>query len=152
MSIRILLGSLGLSICLGAHALETENRSEAELLALATTLAQHAGSSQWQQLWQRSREAGHLAPGAVAHFTLPAQRIDELTRATLASPQSAKAEKGTRARYRRDFQPLVLGNANGTPLSALCLSVDWRTLPERISGDAAPWMGQVSLLLSQPCP
>ncbi|OLS62750.1 hypothetical protein [Pseudomonas putida] len=152
MSPRILLGSLVLSTSLGAQALETENRPQAELIALATTLAQHAGSSQWQLLWQRSREAGHLTPGKAAHFTLPAQRIDELTRATLASPHSATAEKRTRVQYRRDFQPLVLGNLDGSPLSALCLTVDWRTLPERTGGDAGPWMGQVSLLLSQPCP
>jgi len=152
MSLRILLGSLALSTSLGAQALETEKRSQAELIALASTLAQHAGSSQWQQLWQRSREAGHLSPGNAAHFTLPQPRIDELTRATLANPQSAHAEKATRVRYRRDFQPLVLGNDNGRPLGALCLSVDWRTLPERIDGNPAPWMGQVSLLLSQPCP
>lgn len=151
MSLRILIGSLVLSTSLGAQALDTENRPQAELLALATTLAQHAGSSQWQQLWQRSREAGHLTPGSTAHFTLPHQRIDELTRATLASAQSATPEKRTRVDYRRDFQPLVLGEQDGTPLTALCLSVDWRTLPERISGDPAPWMGQVSLLLSRPC-
>ena len=129
MSLRILLGSLALSTCLGAQALETARRSQTELTALATTLAQHAGSSQWQQLWQRTREAGHLSPGKVAHFTLSQPRIDELTRITLASPHSAQAYKLTRVRYRRDFQPLVLGNDNGTPLSALCLSVDWRTLP-----------------------
>lgn len=151
MSLRILLGSLALSTCLGVQALETENRSETELIALASSLARSASSSQWQQLWQRSRAAGHLASGTAAHFTLPAQRIDELTRATLASPHSATAEKLTRVQYRRDFQPLVLGKLDGTPLMALCLTVDWRTLPERISGDPTPWMAQVSLLTSQPC-
>ncbi|MFJ4374466.1 hypothetical protein ACIP1T_17905 [Pseudomonas japonica] len=152
MPIRTLLGSLVLSTSLDAHALDSERLSEADLLALASHLAQSAGSSQWQQLWQRSRSAGHLSPGNVAHFTLPQPQIAQLTRATLDNPQSAQAESGTRARYRRDFQPLVLGNDNGKPLTALCLWVDWRTLPERVSGSATSWMGQVSLLVSKPCP
>lgn len=152
MSFRLLLGSLALSTCLGAQALESEKRTEAELIALGTSLARYAGSSQWQQLWQRSREAGHLGRGTAPYFTVTAQQVDELTRQTLVQPDSAVAEKTTRALYRRDFRPLVLGTDNGTPLTALCLSVDWRTLPEHIKGSPAPWMGQVSLLTSQPCP
>lgn len=152
MSLRTLLGSLVLSTCLGAQALETENRSETELIALASSLAQTAGSSQWQLLWQRSREAGHLTPGKAAHFVVSQQRIDELTRATLSRPDSASAQNLTRVQYRRDFQPLVVGKLGGTPLSALCLTVDWRTFPEGARGDPGPWMGQVSLLVSQPCP
>ncbi|MDR0280481.1 MAG: hypothetical protein LBJ37_21615 [Paucimonas sp.] len=152
MSLRLLLGSVALSASLGAHALNTENLTESELLALATHLAQNAGSSQWQQLWQRTRSAGHLSPGKVPHFTVPQQQIAELALATLQRADAARAEKGTRARYRRDFQPLVVGNDNGTSLSAVCLSVDWRTLPDNLSGSPVPWLGQVSLLLSKPCP
>ncbi|MEE1924818.1 hypothetical protein V0R50_24145 [Pseudomonas sp. 148P] len=152
MSLRLLLGSLALSASLGAHALDTNNLTETELLALATSLAQNAGSSQWQQLWQRTRSAGHLAPGKVPYFTIPQQQIAELALVTLESADGASAGKGTRALYRRDFQPLVVGNDNGTPLSAVCLSVDWRTVPDNLSGSAVPWMGQISLLLSQPCP
>jgi len=152
MSIRILLGSLALSTSLGAQALNTENLAEADLLALATALAQSAGSSQWQQLWQRSRAAGHLSPGQAAHFTLDQPQIARLTLATLEKADAATAERGTRARYRRDFQPQVLGNDKGTPLSALCVWVDWRTLPERLGASRKLEMGQVSLLLSKPCP
>ncbi|MHA6194218.1 hypothetical protein ACX3YG_07605 [Pseudomonas wadenswilerensis] len=152
MSLRLLLGSLVLSASLGAHALNTENLTETELLALATSLAQNAGSSQWQQLWQRTRSAGHLTPGKVAYFTVPQQQIAELALATLQSADGVNADKSTRARYRRDFHPLVVGSDKGTPLSAVCLSVDWRTVPDHLSGSAVPWMGQVSLLYSQPCP
>lgn len=151
MPFRLLLGSLVLSTSLGAHALNTENLTETELLSLATSLAQNAGSSQWQQLWQRTRSAGHLTPGKVPYFTVPQQQIAELALVALQGADSASAEKGTRAHYRRDFHPLVVGSDNGTPLSALCLSVDWRTVPDNLSGSVVPWMGQVSLLLSQPC-
>lgn len=152
MSLRLLLGSLALSASLGAHALNTENLPETELLALATHLAQNAGSSQWQQLWQRTRNAGHLAPGKAPYFTVSQRQIAELSLATLHAPDSARAEKGTRVRYRRDFQPQVVGSDNGTPLSALCLSVDWRSVPDNLGASPVPWMGQASLLLSQPCP
>ena len=38
---------------------------------------------------------------------------------------------------------------NGASLSAVCLWVDWRTLPENSASTVH--MGQVSLLLSKPC-
>lgn len=152
MSIRLLLGSLMLATSLGTYALNTEKLPESALLSLGATLAHSAGSSQWQQLWQRTRTAGHLSPGEIAHFTLPQPQVAELVKSTLRQADSADAAKTTQVRYRRDFQPQVVGMLSGTPLSAICLWVDWRTLPDLHSTAMAPHMGQVSLLVSRPCP
>ena len=40
------------------HALDTRQASTEQLLELGRELAAHAGASQWQQLWQRVRQAG----------------------------------------------------------------------------------------------
>lgn len=149
MPVRLLFATLVLSTSLDSHALNTENQSESTLLTLGTTLASSAGSSQWQQLWQRTRDAGHLAPGSTAYFTLSHPQIAERVRQTLGHADSVIPERTTRARYRRDFQPEVVGMNNGASLSAVCLWVDWRTLPENSA--SAVHMGQVSLLLSKPC-
>ena len=150
MPIRLLFGSLALSASLDSHALNTEQHAESTLLALGTSLAQSASSSQWQQLWQRTRAAGHLTPGNVAHFTLSHPHVAEHVRDTLDHADTVTPEHGTRARYRRDFQPQVVGIDSGVALTAVCLWVDWRTLPENLA--SAAHMGQVSLLLSKPCP
>lgn len=152
MTLRPLFGSLVLCTSLAAHALNTEQLPDATLLALGSSLAQNAGSSQWQQLWQRTRAAGHLTPGAAAHFTLAQATIVELVTATLGAADAVSASKGTRAHYRRDFSPLVTGMDNGRPLSAICLWVDWRTLPENAIAASARHLSQVSLLVSHPCP
>lgn len=151
MTLRILFGSLALSLSFGAQALTTEDLPESTLRALGATLAQHAGSSQWQQLWQRTRSGGHLVAGSVPYFSLPHPRIVERVRATLAEADSVTAEKGTRALYRRDFQPEVVGAHNGTPLSAVCVWVDWRSAAQPASALTPAQTGQVSLLVSQPC-
>lgn len=149
MPVRLLLATLALSASLDSHALNTENQSESTLRTLGTTLAGSAGSSQWQQLWQRTRDAGHLAPGTAAYFTLPHPQIAERVKETLSHADTVTPERTTRARYRRDFQPQVVGMNNGVSLSAVCLWVDWRTLPQTSAN--AVHMGQVSLLLSKPC-
>lgn len=152
MTLRFLLGSLALSTCLTAQALTTEDLPESTLHVLGAALAQNAGSSQWQQLWQRTRNGGHLAPGSTAWFSLPHPQIVERVKATLADADSVTAEHGTRARYRRDFQPEVVGRHNGTALSAVCLWVDWRGTPQQTSLPTPGQMGLVSLLVSHPCP
>lgn len=151
MSFRILSASLALFISAGAHALTTDNLPDTTLRALGARLAEQAGSSQWQQLWQRTRDAGHLGAGKVAHFTLDQPRIAGLVAATLADADTVIAEKSTRARYRRDFRPLVVGTYNGSPLTAVCLWVDWRSAPSGMLPAHVASMGQVSLLLSKPC-
>lgn len=151
MSLRLLLGSLALSTCLAAQALTTEDLPESTLHALGAALAQNAGSSQWQQLWQRTRSGGHLAPGNTASFSLPHPLLAERVKATLADADTVAAEHGTHARYRRDFLPEVVGTDNGTALSAICLWVDWRSAPQRPSLPKPAEMGMVSLLVSQPC-
>ncbi len=150
MPIRMLFASLALLATLDSHALNTENQSESSLRALGATLATSAGSSQWQQLWQRTRDAGHLTPGDTPHFTLSHPQIAEHVRATLSHADSVTPEGTTQALYRRDFQPQVLGMDKGAALSAICLWVDWRTLAQNQS--SGTHMGQVSLLLSKPCP
>ena len=150
MPIRLLFASLALFVTLDSHALNTENQSESTLRTLGATLASSAGNSQWQQLWQRTRDAGHLTPGDAPHFTLSHPQIAEHVRATLSHPDTVTPQGATQAQYRRDFKPQALGLDNGTTLSAVCLWVDWRTLAQNQSSGAH--MGQVSLLLSKPCP
>lgn len=150
MPVRLLFGSLALSASLDSHALNTEQQSESSLRTLGATLAQVAGSSQWQQLWQRTREAGHLSPDSTVYFTLSHRQIAQRVRDTLEQADTAIPEHATHVRYRRDFQPQVVGIDNGMPRSAVCLWVDLRTLPENRPN--AAHMGQASLLLSKPCP
>ena len=42
------------------HALDTREVTTAQLRELGRDLERHAGASQWQQLWQRVRQAGYL--------------------------------------------------------------------------------------------
>lgn len=152
MNLPSLIGALALAACVNVQALETQTVTQATLLNLAATLATEAGSTQWQQLWQRTREAGYFTPSASAvHFSVSQGEIPALVAATLANADSATAGKSTQALYRRDFSPRVLGLAGTSRYTALCLWVDWRTLPQRIPATPGPFMKQVSLLLAQPC-
>ena len=152
MSMRTLLLSLLLLGPLDAHALATESQPRAVLLELAAQLAQGAGSSQWQQLWQRTRQAGHLhASPQTLHFDVPQVQIPQLVASTLAGADEALALKQTQVRYRRDFHPRIIGKAGAQELTALCIWVDWRSLPDQGISRPAAYLGQVSLLLARPC-
>ncbi|MGJ7548928.1 hypothetical protein [Pseudomonas alloputida] len=137
---------------LPTHALDTGQAAPEQLLKLGSQLAAHAGSSQWQQLWQRTRAAGHLqvTPGQ-AYFTIPHPLLPELARQTLAQADQVETVKRTLVRYRRTFPDRVIGLLDGQPLNSLCLIIDWRTLPEEQADKAQAYLGSASLLNSYPC-
>lgn len=135
-----------------SHAMNTENLSEKTLKAYGHSLATAAGSNQWQQLWQRTRAAGHFQPeGTQARFTLSMQQIPGLVSDTLSDAHGVRADKGTQALYRHDFTPRVVGIEGTQNLTAICLRVDWRSLPEQTPTSDGAQMGSVSLLLVKPC-
>jgi hypothetical protein len=135
-----------------SHAMSTENLPATTLKDYGQTLASAAGSSQWQQLWQRTRAAGYFTQeGPQARFTLPMTLIPELVSTTLRDAHSVQPDKGTQALYRRDFAPRVVGTEGSQTLTAICLKVDWRSLPEHTPPSDAAQMGSVSLLFVWPC-
>lgn len=137
---------------LSLHALDTRQTGAEHLLELGRELAAHAGASQWQQLWQRVRQAGYLqADAAPIHFSVPTARLPDLARQTLAQADQVQALRQTQALYRRSFAGLVIGQRNGQPLHALCLLVDWRTLPQGMRATPQAYLGSASLLSSYPC-
>ncbi|QBF26174.1 hypothetical protein EXN22_10885 [Pseudomonas tructae] len=153
MFMRTLLGCLILlGPLLKAHALPTENVPSSVLKSLGTELADNASNSQWQQLWQRTRHAGHLGSGAqTVHFTVPQAQIPALVAQTLTNADEAGPLKQTQVRYRRDFHPRVIGKAATGELSAVCVWVDWRSFPTQAINRPAGHLQQVSLLLARPC-
>lgn len=136
----------------GAHALQTTDLPEASLRAYATTLADVMGSSQLQQLWKRTRDAGHFsgAQGS-AYFTAPMRDIPTLVKQTLAQPDGLTALKQTQVDYRRDFHPQEVGKAGADALTAVCLRVDWNALPRAARPEHGQAMGLASLLTARPC-
>ncbi|GGU76681.1 hypothetical protein GCM10009504_37240 [Pseudomonas laurentiana] len=144
--------SIGLLVCIEAQALQTVDLDPSHLKQLGTGLANSAGNSQWQQLWQRSRQAGHLgSPETQEAFTVTMREIPPLVRATLTSADSAQGLKKTQALYRRDFAPQVVGARGDTPLTAICLWVDWRSFPDNALPRQTALMAQVNLLITHPC-
>ncbi|MFV3292514.1 hypothetical protein ACNFBR_27745 [Pseudomonas sp. NY11955] len=134
------------------HALDTQQTPGEHLLELGRELAAHAGASQWQQLWQRVRQAGYLqSDAAPVHFSVPMARLPDLARQTLAEADQVQALRQTQALYRRSFAGPAIGQSNGKPLHALCLLVDWRTLPEGMRATPRAYLGSASLLSSYPC-
>ncbi|WP_144172852.1 hypothetical protein [Pseudomonas sp. Kh13] len=134
------------------HALDTRQPAAEQLLELGRELAAHAGSSQWQQLWQRVRRAGYLqVNGAPVHFSVPLAQLPELARQTLARADQVQALQQTQALYRRNFADQVIGQRDGQPLHALCLLVDWRTLPQGMLDTPQAYLRSASLLSSYPC-
>lgn len=134
------------------YALDTRQTPAEQLLDLGRELAAHAGASQWQQLWQRVRQAGYLqANGAPIHFSVPTARLPELARQTLAEADQVQALQQTQALYRRSFAGQVIGQRNGQALHALCLLVDWRTLPQGMRDTPQAYLRSASLLNSYPC-
>lgn len=134
------------------HALDTHQASAEQLLELGRELATQAGASQWQQLWQRVRQAGYLqANGTPVHFSTPQAQLPDLARQTLAEADQVKAMQQTQALYRRSFAGQVIGQRDGQPLEALCLLVDWRTLPQGMRDTPQAYLHGASLLSSYPC-
>jgi hypothetical protein len=135
-----------------AHALQTIDLPESSLRAYAATLAGAVGSSQLQQLWKRTRDAGHFGGAqGTAYFTAPMRDIPALVNQTLAQPDELAALKQTQVDYRRDFSPQVVGKAGAAALTAVCLRVDWNALPQSAQPDHGQAMGLVSLLTAKPC-
>ncbi|MDF0731996.1 hypothetical protein P0Y43_14875 [Pseudomonas entomophila] len=133
-------------------ALDTAPLTQPQLLRLGNALAYTAGASQWQQLWQRVRETGHLRiEPEQRHFTLPQTRLPELARQTLETADQVLPVNRTQALYRRDFSPTTIGQVKGQPLNAFCLVVDWRSLPEAMRENPHAYLGQASLLEAYPC-
>lgn len=151
MSIRNL--SFLLILASGAcHAMSTENLSDETLKAYGQSLASAAGSTQWQQLWTRTRAAGHLQPdGPQARFTVPMKDIPSLVGSTLSDADNVQPDRGTQAIYRQDFAPRVVGVEGMTNLTAICLRVDWRSLPDGTTTRDFAQMSNVSLILARPC-
>lgn len=148
MFIRTLCCALALSSA-GAHALEPTKLPAENLRALSAELAGNAGSNQWQQLWKRTRDAGHFQPdGAQARFTLPMTVIPELVRDTLSKADSAMPQPPSLVLYRRDFAPRITGVEAAQNLTAICLRVDWRGVPDNPQPEL---LGGASLLLTYPC-
>ncbi|WP_225774448.1 hypothetical protein [Pseudomonas sp. Marseille-Q5115] len=137
-----------------AGAITLGTLTDADLRRYSAALADHAGSSQWQLLWQNSRAAGHFKPtGAQPRFTLPMRDIPALVQQTLAEPDRIDRLGTTRTRLRRNISPRIAGEMNGTPLNAICLTVDWRGASEPASGkptDPAT-LRFVSLIVTEPC-
>ena len=148
MLIRTLCCALALHVG-SAHALKTDTLPATRLAELSSELASATGSSQWQQLWKRTRDAGHFqSSGEQARFILPMTVIPELVRDTLAKADSATPQKSTLVLYRRDFAPRVTGVEALQDVTAICLQVDWRSVPDNPQPEQ---LIGASLLLTYPC-
>jgi hypothetical protein len=141
-----------LTPALATHALDTRQTPPEQLLQLGSQLAGQAGSSQWQQLWQRTRDAGHFkAASSHAYFTITHPLLPELARQTLARADQVETVNSTLARYRRTFPDRVIGMLDEQPLYSLCLIIDWRSLPQAQASKAHANLSGASLLNSYPC-
>lgn len=144
---------IGLSLLASAaHALETTSTPAEILKAYAATLGSTAGSSQWQQLWKRARDQGAFnTAGEQPRFTITQDKLPDMARTTLSNASSVTAQNTTQALYRHEFATPI-GQAQGKSLKALCLLVDWRSLPTGTRPDDTSHMGSASLLQIIPCP
>ncbi|MBF8728394.1 hypothetical protein [Pseudomonas putida] len=146
---------LTLMLCLAATPLHAFNTTEvpcAILIDLGHTLSQRAGSSQWQQLWQRVRKAGYLSPGNTSlRFEVPSALLPALAQQTLARADHVRPVFETQAVYRRTFDDRIIGFRNGQPLHALCVQVDWRSVPAELRSLQDAYVGSASLLSAYPC-
>lgn len=136
-----------------AAALTVDQVNEKELRGYMATLAEHAGASQWQQLWSNTRQQHHFdTSGRQARFTLPMREIPALVRQTLTAPLQVQILPPTRTQVRRDFSPRVIGVAQDQPLTAICVWLDWRGAPERTDRPlGAADLRYVSLTSAKPC-
>ncbi|OBZ25025.1 hypothetical protein BS643_15070 [Pseudomonas protegens] len=144
---------LGLSLLASAaQALETTNLPPATLKAYAATLSTAAGNSQWQQLWKRSRDQGAFSQqGEQPRFTITQDKLPDMARSTLINASSVTPQNTTQALYRYEFSNPI-GQAKGISLKAMCLLVDWRSLPSGTQPEDTSHMGNASLLQTYPCP
>lgn len=135
-----------------AMAVDTATLSNDQLHQLARELEPHAGSSQWQQLWQRMRRAGYFnaRPGQL-HLTIPQPQLPALARQTLAEADQAETLDSARVRYRKDFSPRLIGRRDTERFNALCLEVDWRAVPQSQAHAPKAYLGMVGLLQGYPC-
>lgn len=134
-----------------AHALTTNTVEPQTLKAYAATLATHASHFQWQQLWQATRKAGYFDNKAVTYFTLELPRVNNYAHTVLNQATNVTPYATNRATYRYDFTRQT-GIVNKVAVTALCVDIDWRTLPPGTDTSDASKMGSVSLLLAKPCP
>lgn len=121
-------------IVIPSLAMQTENLPERTLKAFGKTLAESASSAQWQQLWTKMRSAGAFAAdGDQPRFTLSLNIIPDHVRASFHNADRAWSKAGTMAVYRRDFAPRVVGTVNNEAVTNICVTVDWRSVPEGTS-------------------
>lgn len=152
MFLRQLTTAITLLVSLQAHALSTPELSPEQHQTLGKQLVEQAGASQWQQLWHRSRQAGHLHEQSTApYFSLPSDELIKAAALTVSDPDQTQALKQTQVLYRRDFSPQIVGKQAQHDLHAICIWVDWRTLPKHAAHRPGPYLGQISLLLARPC-
>lgn len=152
MLIRRFISCIALLAGLEANALPTADLTAEQRQTLGALLADQAGASQWQQLWQRTRQAGHLSaqPGT-AYFDLAPARLLDAVALTLAAPDQTAPVRQTQVMYRRSFLPQTVGKQADATFSAICIWVDWRSLPAHALNQPGAYLGQVSLLLTRPC-
>nr|WP_314482643.1 hypothetical protein [uncultured Pseudomonas sp.] len=146
---------LPIILCLAAtpvHALDTHDVPTERLHELGRTLSQQAGSSQWQQLWQRVRSAGYLNPdNAALHFQVPSALLPSLVQQTLSEADHVRVLPRTQAIYRRVFDDQRIGSRQGQPLHAVCVQVDWRSVPPGKPDHQAANVRNASLVTAYPC-
>jgi len=151
---RSLLAASALSLlifsCSPAQALQTDSTEIHVLKAYGAVLASQAGSSQWQQLWKRTRDAGYFDSRQPGFFTVPQEGLPAMVNTVLSAPDAVTAHQTTRAVFRHDFKQPV-GTLDSAPVSAICVDVDLRTLPASTSVDPDSDVGTVSLLTAMPC-
>ena len=153
MERRLLIGASLAALYLfaaPAHALNTANVEPQTLKEYAFTLNAHASKFQWQQLWKATRTAGYFQDDARTYFTVPIAQLPDLVSTALSDATNVTPFASTRATYRYDFS-IKVGVDNKVAVTALCVDVDWRTLPDGTDVDDASAMKTVSLLLAKPC-
>lgn len=139
------------SLAPSAHALNTDDVEPQTLKEYAYTLSANAGNFQRQQLWKATRVAGYFSDTSNTHFTTPQPQVTDLVATVLSRATSVTPYNTTRATYRYDFKQQV-GLVSKVAVTALCVDIDWRTLPQEADPEDASNMGSVSLLLARPCP
>ena len=133
-----------------AHALTTTTVEPRKLKEYAVTLAINASQFQWQQLWQATRKAGYFNKASGVHFTTGMPQVTDYVHGVLNQATEVTPYASTRATYRYAFTQEI-GIVNKVAVKALCVDVDWRTLPPGTDTQDASKMGAVSLLLARPC-
>lgn len=147
---RTLLTSLVL-FAGAAQALDTREVPKATLQAYGNTLNTVATKIQWQELWKNSRAQGAFqSTGNQPRFTVQQSVLPDLVYRTLSSATEVTPRDTTRALYRYDFAQPV-GIKDQQVLTAVCLLVDWRSLPQNSAVDDTTRMGNIRLLETQPC-